>query len=58
MSDKDVEKRKKINSLQAKLLFLQRQREDFVSIFWKVKENVEAKLEHFSALLDSPVEYE
>lgn len=58
LSDKDGEKRKKINSLQAELLFLQRKREDFVSVFWKVNEIVEAKLEHFSTLLDSAVEYE
>lgn len=58
LSDKDGEQRKKVNSLQAELSMLQRQREDYVSIFWKVKEIVEAKLEHFSALLNSVVEYE
>lgn len=49
---------KKVNYLEAELLFLQRQREDNVGVFLKVKEIFEAKLEHFSILLDDVVEYE
>lgn len=58
LNDKDGEQRKRVNSIQTELRMLQRQKEDFVSMFWRVKEIVEAKLEHFSALLEDTIEYE
>lgn len=58
LNDKDGDQRKRVNSLQDKLLLLQRQKEGFVSLFWKVNEIVEAKLEHFLVLLENAVEYE
>lgn len=51
LSDRDGSQRRKVDSLQAELLSLQRQKADIVNIFWKVKEIVEAKLKHFSGLL-------
>lgn len=58
LSDKDGEQREKVNSLQVELLYLQRQKEDYVSVFWKVEEIFEAKIEHFLVLLGNAVKYE
>lgn len=50
-NDLDGAPRRKINSLQSDLIFYQKQKEDVVSIFLKVKEIVEARLQHLSNIL-------